>query len=195
MNGRLKKHNFQVGFSMIEVMVSLVILMLGLLGLVGLIVVSQRAETESYQRSQALLLLQDMVGRINSNRLVAPCYAVTTDKAAGAPYLGKGSTLAPACGFGTLEANNLATSDLTAWNSLLTGTAETLGGSNLGAMVSARGCVSLDTTSGIYKVSVVWQGITTTVAPSTSLTCGMGLYGNEALRRVVSMNVQITNLN
>ena len=195
MNRPLKNHNPQAGFSMIEVMVSLVILLLGLLGLVGLIVVSQRAETESYQRSQALLLLQDIVGRINANRRVATCYAITTDTVNGVPYLGKGSTLTPACGFGTTQANTLATSDLSAWSGLLTGTAETLGGSNLGAMVGARGCVSFDIATGIYLVSVAWQGIATTAAPGTSLTCGKGLYGDEALRRVVSMNVQIANLN
>ena len=195
MNKPLKTYRLQAGFSMIEVMVSLVILLLGLLGLVGLIVVSQRAETESYQRSQALLLLQDMVGRLNVNRRVAACYVITTDAVNGVPFLGKGSALVPACGFGTAQANTLATSDLTAWSGLLTGTAETMGGSNLGAMVGARGCVGQDATTGLYMVSVAWQGIATTTAPSASLTCGTGLYGNEALRRVVSMNVQLSNLN
>ena len=191
----LKNPTSQAGFSMIEVMVSLVILMLGLLGLVGLIVVSQRAETEAYQRSQALLLLQDIVGRINANRRVATCYAITTDTPNGVPYLGVGSTVAPSCGFGTMQANTLATGDLTAWNGLLAGTAEIQGGSKLGAMVGARGCVSFDAPSGVYLVSVAWQGTVTTAAPNSSFTCGKGLYGNEALRRVVSMNVQIANLN
>ena len=190
-----KNSSSQAGFSMIEVMVSLVILMLGLLGLVGLITVSQRAETESYQRSQALLLLQDIAGRINANRRVATCYAITTDTLNGVPYMGVGAAIAPPCGFGTLQANMLATGDLNAWNGLLTGTGETQGGLNFGAMVGARGCVSFDAPSGVYLVSIAWQGIVTTAAPNSSLTCGKGLYGNEALRRVVSMNVQIANLN
>lgn len=192
---RLKNKKRQAGFSMIEVMVSLVILLLGLLGLVGLILVSQRAGTESYQRSQALLLLQDMVSRMNANRRVAACYAITTDIVNGVPYLGNGSTVAPACGLGSIQANTLAASDLAAWGSLLTGTAESLAGASLGAMVGARGCVSLDATTGLYLVTVAWQGITSTAAPSASLTCGLGLYGNEALRRVVSLKVPIANLN
>ncbi|MFZ2387079.1 MAG: type IV pilus modification protein PilV [Polaromonas sp.] len=189
----------QVGFSMIEVMVSLVILLLGLLGLVGLIVTSQRAETESYQRAQALLLLQDMVGRINANRRVAPCYAITTDVTNGAPAMGTGSTVAPSCGLGSVQAYTLANSDLTAWNNLLLGTTETVSVSNVvsnaGAMVGARGCVSVDAVTGIYWVTVAWQGIAPTAAPVSSLTCGKNLYGNEQLRRVVSMPVQIANLN
>lgn len=191
---RMKNHRLQAGFSMIEVMVSLVILMLSLLGLVGLIVVSQRAESESYQRSQALLLLQDIAGRMNSNRRVAACYAITTDVLNGAPFMGVGSVVTPSCGYGTLQANALAVSDLTAWNGLLLGTGETLNGSNLGAMVGARGCVSFDIPSGIYVVSVAWQGVVITAAPNTNLSCGKGLYGSEALRRVVSMNVKISNL-
>ncbi|MGE5027346.1 MAG: prepilin-type N-terminal cleavage/methylation domain-containing protein, partial [Betaproteobacteria bacterium] len=47
------------GFSMIEILVTLVILLIGLLGLAGLITRSQQAEMESYQRAQALILLQD----------------------------------------------------------------------------------------------------------------------------------------
>ena len=194
MNKQSKKHKSQGGFSLVEVMVSLVILLVGLLGLVGLILASQRAETESYQRSQALLLLQDMVGRINANRRVATCYAVTTDTVNGAPYLGNGSSLKPACAYGTAQANALANNDLTNWSGLLTGTLETLGNSNVGAMVGARGCVSFDITTGIYLVSVAWQGLVLTKAPNATSTCGKGLYGDEALRRGVSMNVPIANL-
>ena len=38
---------------------------------------AQQAEVESYQRAQALVLLQDMVDRINANRKTAGCYAFT----------------------------------------------------------------------------------------------------------------------
>ena len=59
----------QKGSSLIEVLVTLVILMIGLLGLVGLLVQSQRSQVESYQRVQALVLLEDMASRINTNRI------------------------------------------------------------------------------------------------------------------------------
>ncbi len=88
----------QSGFSMIEVLVTLIILLVGLLGLAGLMVQSQRSEVESYQRVQALVLLQQMAGRINANRLAgATCYAFTSATVAnpypGSPYLGNTSTL------------------------------------------------------------------------------------------------------
>lgn len=182
---------------MIEVMVSLLILLLGILGLVGMIVISQKAETESYQRSQALLLLQDMVGRINANRTVAPCYAFTTDTVNGAPVLGTGATLPTGCGLGSVSAYTLANADLAAWNDLLKGTSEALASTsaNIGVMTGARGCVSVDATTGIYLVSVAWQGNGGSGTPGSGLTCGKGLYGDESLRRVVSLPLEIANLN
>ena len=89
----------QSGFSMIEVLVTLIILLVGLLGLAGLMMQSQRSEMESYQRVQALILLQQMAGRINANRLAgAPCYAYTSSTVAnpypGSPYVGNTSALA-----------------------------------------------------------------------------------------------------
>jgi len=56
------------GFTMIEVLVTLFVLALGLIGVIGLQARGQQAELESYQRGQALVLLQDMVDRMNANR-------------------------------------------------------------------------------------------------------------------------------
>ncbi len=175
-----------------ETLITLMVLLLGMLGLVSLLLAAQRAEAETYQRAQALILLQDMVDRINANRTAAGCYAITSDTVNGAPYLGTGAGTIPPCSLGTLQAYTLANSDLAAWNSLLAGATE-VQGSNVGAMLGARGCVSY--TSGVYLVSVAWQGKAPTSAPVSGLSCGKGLYGNEALRRVVSATLQIANLN
>ena len=56
------------GSGMVEVLVTLILLTVGLLGLVQLMSRSTTAEYESYQRAQALVLLNDMVDKINSNR-------------------------------------------------------------------------------------------------------------------------------
>jgi len=190
-----KFHRRAAGFALIEALVTLVILLVGLLGLVGLLLVTQRAETESYQRAQALVLLQDMVNRINTNRVAAGCYAFTTDAVNGVPYLGTGAAAAPACSLGTAQAYTLANNDLATWSNLLSGSAETLSGNSVGAMIGARGCVSYDAVRGVYLVSVAWQGNSKTVAPGAGLGCAMGLYGDETQRRVVSATLQIANLN
>jgi len=76
----------QAGFNLLEVLVSLLIVTVGLLGLAGTQVVAQRAEQESYQRAQAMILMSDIVDRINANRKVATCYNITPS--AGTTYLG-----------------------------------------------------------------------------------------------------------
>lgn len=187
--------NQQGGTAMIEVLVTLLILLIGLLGLAGLQMQAQRSEMESYQRVQALVLLQDMVGRINANRKVASCYAVTTDTTNGTPFLGTSSTIVtPACAAGTVEQNAMAVQDMQDWQNLLLGAAETAGGNNVGAMIGARGCVSpVPGDLNLYTVTVAWQGLGKTFAPDEQ-NCGTGLYGDETQRRVVSLTVRIANL-
>src|SRR5262245_16940494 len=182
------------GFTMIEVLVTIVIVAIGLLGLGALQVRVQQSELEAYQRVQALTLLSDMVDRINANRQTAPCYAITA--AGGAPYLGSagaGHLGAPSCvGFGSASTQALAVNDMTAWNGFLNGNSEMQGGNAVGAMIGARGCVSFDAATNTYTVAVAWQGIADMPAPAVS--CGDNLYGPETKRRVVWTTLTIASL-
>lgn len=193
----------QAGVSLIEVLVALMIAVVGLLGLVGVQARAQIAEFESYQRTQALVLLNEMIDRMSFNRVTDAsgyvtgwkCYIVTTDPTTGTPAFGKGYDLAlltcrdPAI---TGAAKTRADADIAGWNALLLGAGETItaGGvtSNVGGLLGARGCITHDGATGALKVSVAWQGMAPTVAPAD--TCGKGdgtNYGtNDALRRVVS---------
>ena len=183
----------QRGATLIEVLVSLVILMIGLLGLVGLMVQSQRAQLESYQRVQALLLMQDMAVRLSSNKAVASCYVLPT-------FLGAGNSTVPAAtacavAAASTEQKERVTQDLTEWRDLLLGSAE-LSKTNdkVGAVLGARGCITKDPASDLYQVSVAWQGSAALVAPPAGVTCGQDQYGSEAARRAVSVTVQLANL-
>ena len=67
-------------------------------------------------------------------------------------------------------------------------------------MVGARGCVILDTTvtPNVYRVQVAWQGMTSTVNPTSidpTLTCATGQYGSALQRRVISEAFPIACLN
>lgn len=192
----IKAPYIQTGLSMIEVLITLVILLVGLLGLAGMMMQSQRAVTESYQRTQALILMQDMVARINTNRKVASCYAITTDATTGAPFLGNDTTIAtPTCATGTAAQQALAIQDMTDWNNLLLGASEISDANDkVGAMAGARGCISYDATTGLYMVSVAWQGLAPTAAPPAAWTCAAGQYGDEKQRRVVSVTLSIADL-
>lgn len=164
---------------MIEVLVTIVIVAVGLLGVGGLQARMQVAELESFQRSQALLLVEDMVARINANRKQAVSYVTN------AP-LGTSNDLRDCSGL------TGAPLDLCEWNNMLLGATETSGGQNVGAMIGARGCVTnpVGTMPREIRVAVVWQGLAPTAAP-TATDCGAGLYGNDAARRAIVASIVI----
>jgi len=181
----MRVRTLQRGASMIEVLVTLVIIAFGLLGMAGLQMRLQVSEMESYQRSQALLLLNDMASRIATNRTAAASYVV-----ANAVYgTGGGSDCDPPAGN-----DSTVVRDLKEWNCALLGASEVKDGANLGAMVGGRGCVQL--VGGDYMVTVAWQGLTPIAAPPTSVTCGLNEYNggtcvNDLCRRAVTTIVRI----
>ncbi|HEX6828315.1 MAG TPA: type IV pilus modification protein PilV [Burkholderiales bacterium] len=178
------------GVSLIEVLVALLIMLLGLLGLAGLQTRVTRAEFEAYQRAQALILLHDMVDRIQSNRPAARCYAITGS--GGTPWLGTGSSAGVCSGWGTTETRSRAFTDMLEWSQTLEGIGEISAGRNVGAMLGARGCVSFVEATNTYTVAVSWQGNVQTAAPAVG--CANGQYGNEALRRTIATSFQFAVL-
>jgi len=201
------------GFSLLEVLIAMLIVMVGLLGLAGMQARAQVAEFESYQRAQALVLLYDMVERLGSNRITARCFAITTDTVSGAPYFGDpASPVTPSCAVDTAANNTMAAAAMTAWDDLLRGAAEKKGAAatNVGAMIGARGCISynvnteyVNATSGAnindtgeYTIAVSWQGMADTFQPTKA--CGAGLYGsasgNDVKRRTVWVTMRLATL-
>ncbi len=170
---------------MIEVLVTIVILAIGLLGLAGLQSRLQASEMESYQRAQALVLLNDMASRIAANRANAASYVTGT-----AAPLGAGMT----CPGATADQQG---KDAAEWCAALQGAAETSGAGKVGAMIGGRGCVE-DLGGGTFLVTVAWQGLTPISAPAPA--CGKGSYDGgtsctgDRCRRVVTTIVRIGNL-
>jgi type IV pilus assembly protein PilV len=179
----------QRGASMIEVLVTIIILSFGLLGLVGLQTKLQASEMEAYQRAQALVLLQDMASRIAANRNDAASYVTSA-------AIGAGNACPPVSGSSTQQEK-----DVSEWCDALQGAAETSGTSKIGAMIGGRGCVE-SIGSGEYMVTVAWQGLGPLAAPPSSVACGAGLYNggtgsaciNDLCRRAVTTIVRIAAL-
>jgi type IV pilus assembly protein PilV len=178
----------QNGTSMIEVLVTIIILAIGLLGLAGLQSRLQSSEMEAYQRAQALILLNDMASRIAANRTEAASYAAYDSSSP----LGVGMT----CPTATGTAQEF---DVREWCEALQGAAESMGGSNVGAMVGGRGCID-DLGDDEYMVTVAWQGLNPVSAPPDSVACGEGEYDggtacvNDLCRRAVTTIVRMGNL-
>ncbi|WP_171011876.1 type IV pilus modification protein PilV [Pseudomonas sp. 2FE] len=176
----------QRGLTLIEVLVTILILSIGLLGMAGLQSRLQMSEVEAYQRAQALLLLNDMANRIATNRNAAASYLTTTGP------LGAGMT----CPTGTSTQQR----DAGEWCNALQGAGEVSGSSKLGAMLGGRGCVE-SLGGGQYLITVAWQGLTPLSAPPTGVSCGAGSYGpagtacaNDVCRRAVTTIVRVAAL-
>lgn len=171
----------QTGFTLIEALVTIVILAFGLVGLVGMQAKMQVAQTESYQRAQAILLLQDMTNRISANRTIAAQYVVS------AP-LGTGDSQPSSCS--GLTGVPL---DLCEWSQELKGAGEKQSANSVGAMIGARGCVDqISANPPMYRVTVAWQGLSGLKAPSVA--CAQNLYGSDAMRRAIYGVVTVANL-
>ena len=192
------------GFNLLEVLVAMLIVMVGLLGLAGMQARAQIAELESYQRAQALVLLYDMMDRVNDSRTTASCFVSAASK-----YYGD-TTNPPAlaCSASNPADQAMAIASMTAWHNLLQGAAETKSGgaSRVGAMIGARGCVTYDAATaylntggttisgtGEYTIMVSWQGIADTFAPTKSCG-GAAQYGTETKRRTVWATMRIGTL-
>jgi type IV pilus assembly protein PilV len=192
------------GFSLIEVLITMIIVLVGLLSIAALQAKAQIAEFESYQRAQGLIIMSDIIDRMNLNRETLSCFQITTNTSTGTPYMGATGAshiAAPACGASTTEYNTMANNTITALDNLLKGAAETNpDDNNVGAMLGARACISYDNTTelggqpgtGLYTIVVTWQALAALAAPTVN--CANGLYGNENMRRAVSTRIRFADL-
>ena len=140
------------GFSLLEVMITAVILSLGLLGLVALQTHSKFASYEARQRTIASWLANDMVERVRINRdSWTASGAVTVNLAANLPR----PTCAAADGtISACSAADLRNADLHYWQQAL------LGASVSGAVSSLNspiGCV-VRRVNNVLAVGIFWAG-------------------------------------
>lgn len=200
----------QAGFTMIEVLIAMLILTIGLLGLVAMQAVAQRAELESYQRAQAMVLMNDVVDRISANRRAATCYAITTSSTAGTPYIGAtGTGVYDTSSFScpSMATNPTAVSraalDVQLIEEMMLGAGEVTSGNRVGAMIGARACIGFDSVSQSYTVAIAWQGLSPTFSPASwdstinpafARNCALNLYGADTQRRVIWTTLLIASL-
>ena len=171
----------QSGALLIEVLIAVLICAFGLLGFAGMQARAVSTDFETLQRSEALVLLEDMVSRINANRAHAGDYV-------SAGLLGAGAVV---------DCTGLtgAALDLCEWSNLIRGNAEQRAGSAIGSMISARGCITRPATSSDrYVVSIAWQGIVQTAAPASPCGQGDAAFPDETLRRTASATVCVALL-
>ncbi len=106
----------QSGFSLVEVLVALLVLSIGLLGLAGLQTYGLAYSHESYERTQATLLLDNVIDDMRANYNALGSYAVSVNASTG--------TLSPSCtpSGGVLQCSSptaMANYDINQWIAFL----------------------------------------------------------------------------
>lgn len=158
----------QRGVGLIEVLLAILVTALGLLGLAALQGKAQRAELESYQRSQALLLLQDMASRLRANPIEQDSYVTTKADCS--------------------KTSTRAGIDLCEWSQSLAGVKERLDSRAVGAMIGGEGCIAKVTDNGfaVFEITVAWQGLAE-LARTNGNACGAASIPNPGLRRTLTV--------
>lgn len=178
---------------MIEVLVALFVISIGMLGIAGMELFSKSTGNEAVQRSTAVLLAQEMMGKMRANPTGLSAYIGNT--------VGNASVATPTtnCKSANCTTAALATYDLWSWEQLLDGATETTnsGNTNTGGLVQPQACITGPAAgaAGVYTVAIAWRGNTAMGNPTVS-TCGQssGLYGtNNEFRRVITINFYVSN--
>lgn len=165
------------GFTLIEVLITLVVVAFGLLALAGFLTKATTLTADAGQRARAGVLANDMAVRIANQKTIAANYASTSNV--------WGAALINCSGKAGADL------DLCQWNNLLVGANDA--GSTAATALGYRGCIALSAANE-YTITLAWGSLTPGVPPPTEVTCGATAFGDESYRRFIRMQVRVADL-
>ncbi|MGH8539833.1 MAG: type IV pilus modification protein PilV [Stenotrophobium sp.] len=186
-------------FTLIEVLITLVVVAIGLLTAAGMQIMSKRNIYDSQQRTAAAHMAQAILSRMSANVTQLPAYVTADATAVSAP--------ATDCTQSACTPAQLAAWDVWSWGQTLLGAAVTdMNNNQTGGLVSPTGCVQTGA-NGLYVIAIAWRGVTPMSAtantsdptdPSNN-TCGAskavyaGPGSGITFRRIMVMQTYIAN--
>lgn len=129
------------GFTLIEILVSLVVLAIGLLGLAGLQATGSKNNLSAYHRSQATQLAYDIADRMRANKSAATNYLTSSMAPSAAQAQTDCETTSTSC-----STTDMAQHDLYQWNQALTS-----------SQILPNGQGTITVLGAIYTVSINWD--------------------------------------
>ncbi len=181
--------NKQSGFSLIELLVSIVVFSIGLLGIAGLQMISKKANFEGLQRTIASQVAYGMLEDMRANGSGISVYAAAPDlgggKLSGLPVSNCRNVNTPC------SPAQKAGHDLWYWERVLDGAHEIGVEGQAGGVLTPTLCINgpAGGVAGVYVVAIAWYGSTSLMNPDTDICgSGSGKYGdNDANRRVLQV--------
>jgi type IV pilus assembly protein PilV len=124
------------GFTLIEVLVSVLVLSIGLLGLASLQATSLRFNNDSSAQTQATYLANDMADRMRANASQVAAYPNLSTNPPG--------SATPSCYTGGCSPTQMADNDVYEWNT------------GLNTLPGGQGLIT-DAGGGLFKITVMWD--------------------------------------
>ena len=180
----------QSGFTLLEALVSALILAVGIMGIASLLSFSKVSQHESIQRTRAVVLAADILERIRRNPQGMSVY----DIGLSTP-LGDSTLVQPDsdCRSAACTVDELANHDLWVWERLLDGHSAVVtdGGAPTVGMRNVSACVKFTPDfgrvhTGIVDVIIQWQGLQKIAdAVNGGTVCGTETEEDRTRRQVV----------
>lgn len=160
------------GFTLIEVMVAVFVLAVGILGLAGMQAVGLKESQNSYFRTQADMLANDMVDRMRANpdaaRDISNVY-VSDGSAVSVASAGACQMALADCDF-----SDMASYDIAQWQSLITNS----------SLPSGKGTLTREAGTNVYTIQVFWDENRDGV---NSETCSTASNSDSCIRLIVQI--------
>jgi type IV pilus assembly protein PilV len=156
--------NKHAGCLLLEVMVAMIIILIGVVGIAKLQHVAKSSNGQALQRTEAIMLADDLIERIRSNISGMTGYFTgsTIKVISGIPS----STPPATCSSSSpCTAKQMADYDLWEWHRDITGAFESESGTSTGGLVNPTVCLvgpgyvsATNHQSGFYDIAIAWHG-------------------------------------
>jgi type IV pilus modification protein PilV len=185
----MRKFQRQTGFSLVEILVTLIVTSVALLSSATLQLQSKRSMFDSAQRTTAAHLVNDLFGRMRANPTELATYVPPANIGNGTLAVPAANCLDPAVDCSDTQ---MAIFDLWQWEQHVDGQLEINNqGAAAGGLMSATACITGPPggpgNTGYYTIAIAWRGLIDTGNPIiNNCGAGTGTYGaGDAFRRVL----------
>jgi type IV pilus assembly protein PilV len=214
---QIRNFRHQSGVSLVEVLVTVVVIAIGLLGIAAMQVLAKQTTYDASERSIAVQLANSLLERMRANPQGLETYGgnasapIGTFGTSGTYFNGSAPSPSSCTVSAICSTNQLAVVDLWDWEQKLLGATQQLNGVNTGGLVSPTACIYTDVAAGLanrsgrYTIAIAWRGKVEMANPQNPnppaagydpYTCGQGtgLYnGNSAdsYRRILVVDTYV----